>query len=326
MTTLAEIRAKLKAEDDRSTNKYSGDNTIYPHWNVEDGGDPVQLRFLPDGDESNTYFWVVRQQIKLKFAGIKGQPNSKPLIVKVPCMEMWEPTGSCPVLAEIRPWFDDPKLSDLAHEYWKKRSYLMQGFVHADPFNEDNAPENPIRRFIFTPQIFELIKASLIDPELEEIPTDYTSGLDFIINKTTKGKYADYTTSKWSRRETALTQDELDSIEEYGLNDLKTFLPKKPDAKHLEIIKEMFEASLDGEAYDPDRWAAYYRAPGMAAPTTPVAENAEPKTPKTSTKKAEPVAKVNTSSEANGNKAAELDTSDSDAKAQKILDMIRNRK
>jgi hypothetical protein len=31
-------------------------------------------------------------------------------------------------------------------------------------------------------------------------------------------------------------------------------------------MKEMFEASVDGKPYDPDRWSQYFRPAGVAAP------------------------------------------------------------
>ena len=74
--------------------------------------------------------------------------------------------------------------------------------------NEDTTPENPIRRFIIGPQIFNIIRGALLDPEMENLPTDYDKGVDFRINKTSKGGYADYSTSKWSRKESALTEDQ----------------------------------------------------------------------------------------------------------------------
>ena len=39
-----------------------------------------------------------------------------------------------------------------------------------------------------------------MDPDMEELSTDYTAGVDFP-NKTPKGGYADYSTSNWARRE-----------------------------------------------------------------------------------------------------------------------------
>ena len=47
---------------------------------------------------------------------------------------------------------------------------------------------------------------------------------------------------------------------------MNDFLPKRPGEEELRVIKEMFEASVNGEAYDPDRFGAYYRPAGMAAP------------------------------------------------------------
>ena len=75
MASLAEIRAKLQASENRGGNASSGggDNAIYPFWNIPENSTSV-LRFLPDGDASNTYFWRERQMIRLEFAGVKGDP------------------------------------------------------------------------------------------------------------------------------------------------------------------------------------------------------------------------------------------------------------
>lgn len=325
MATLAEIRAKLQQQEDQKSNNFSGSSDIFPHWSIKEG-ESTKVRFLPDADESNTFFWIERLQINLSFTGIKGDAMSKPLTIKVPCMEMWEPVGSCPVLAEIRPWFKDPALEDTARKYWKKRSYLMQGFVRENPLDEkDEDIENPIRRFIFTPQIFDIAKAALMDPELEEMPTDYENGLDFIVNKTSGGQYASYATSKYARKESALTQEEKDAINEHGLYDLKSFLPKKPDEAHLVAIKEMFEASVDGEPYDADRWAEFYKPYGMDTPSTPKAEDnkSDDKAEDKTEAKEDEQPKVETP--APKEEASSDDSTSGNDKAQAILDKIRNR-
>jgi hypothetical protein len=202
--------------------------------------------------------------IKLPFAGIKGEMDSKQVQVQVPCVEMWG--DACPILAEVRGWFKDKALEDMGRKYWKKRSYVFQGFVRENPLSEDKTPENPIRRFIIGPQIFTIIKSALMDPELEELPTDLLRGLDFRITKTSKGGYADYSTSKWSRKESALTEAEQAALAAHGLFDLAEFLPKKPSDTELKVMKEMFEASVDGKPYDPDRWSQYFRPAGVSAP------------------------------------------------------------
>jgi hypothetical protein len=202
--------------------------------------------------------------IRLPFNGIKGEGDSKQVYVQVPCMEMWQET--CPVLTEVRTWFKDKSLEEMGRKYWKKRSYIFQGFVRENPIGDDKTPANPIRRFIIGPQIFATIKSALMDPEFEELPTDYLKGLDFRISKTSKGGYADYSTSKWARKETALDEVEMAAIESHGLYDLSTFLPKKPTEAEIKVIKEMFEASVDGQSYDTERWGAYFRPAGVNAP------------------------------------------------------------
>jgi hypothetical protein len=265
MATLAEIRAKLQEAQAGQGGKTSGgDNAIYPHWNMAEGKEAT-IRFLPDGDSNNTFFWIERAMIKLPFAGIKGDTGSKAVQVQVPCMEMWNET--CPILSEVRGWFKDKSLEDMGRKYWKKRSYIFQGFVVKNPIAEDTTPENPIRRFIIGPQIYQIIKSALMDPELNELPTDFSHGVDFRIAKTSKGGYADYSTSKWSRTERALSDEERVAVEAQGLFNLKDFLPKKPTEVELKIIKEMFEASVDGEAYDMDRWGQYFKPAGMSQAT-----------------------------------------------------------
>ena len=265
MASLAEIRARLQAaESNKGGQSTGGDNAIYPHWNIDEGASST-VRFLPDGNAKNTFFWVERAMIKLPFAGIKGEMESKQVQVQVPCVEMWG--EACPILAEVRTWFKDKSLEDMGRKYWKKRSYIMQGFVRENPLADDKTPENPIRRFIIGPQIFQTIKSALMDPELEELPTDLMRGLDFRITKTSKGGYADYSTSKWARKETALTETEQAAIEKYGLFDLSEFLPKRPTEVELRVMKEMFEASVDGQSYDPERWGQYFRPAGVAAPS-----------------------------------------------------------
>jgi hypothetical protein len=266
MASLAEIRARLQAAENKGANNSQGggDRSIYPHWNMEEG-QSASLRFLPDGNTKNTFFWVERAMIRLPFAGIKGEMDSKQVMVQVPCVEMWG--ESCPILAEVRTWFKDKSLEEMGRKYWKKRSYIMQGFVRENPIADDKTPDNPIRKFIIGPQLFTLIKGALMDPELEELPTDYLRGLDFRIAKTSKGGYADYNTSKWARKESALTEAEQAAVEVHGLFDLGTFLPKKPGEVELRVIKEMFEASVDGQPYDTERWGQYFRPAGVNAPT-----------------------------------------------------------
>lgn len=202
----------------------------------------------------------------------------------------------------------------------------MQGFVRENPIADDKS-EKAIRRFIIGPQIFQTIKSALMDPELEELPTDYERGLDFRVSKTSKGGYADYSTSKWARKETPLTAQEAEAIESQGLYNLGDFLPKRPSEEDLRVMKEMFEASVDGQSYDAERWGNYFRPAGMQKPegssdSVPAPQAAPaPAAPAVSqdvpfeTAPATPTAPIATPAPA----------ADSGNKAEDILAMIRSR-
>ena len=321
MASLAEIRAKLKEQEGRTgdnNTRTGGDNSIYPFWNLKEGSESV-VRFLPDGNPDNTFFWTERAMIKLPFAGVKGETDNRQAIVQVPCMEMYGET--CPILSEVRAWFKDPSLEDQGRKYWKKRSYIFQGFVVEDGLKEDSHPENPIRRFIIGPQIFQLIRGALMDPEMEDLPTDALHGVDFKLIKTSKGGFADYSTSKWSRRERPLSDDEQAAVSANGLFNLRDYLPKKPGDVEIKVIKEMFEASVNGDAFDMDRWGQYFKPAGMSqntgdpntarkAASAPVADDFDDEPAPA----AAPKARV------------EETKSSGDSKANDILAMIRNRK
>jgi hypothetical protein len=326
MASLAEIRARLAAsESKQGGNSTGGDNSIYPHWNMEEG-QSATLRFLPDGNSKNTFFWQERAMIRLPFNGIKGEADSKQVYVQVPCMEMWQET--CPVLTEVRTWFKDKALEDMGRKYWKKRSYIFQGFVRENPLSDDKTPENPIRRFIIGPQIFSIIKSALMDPELEELPTDLLRGLDFRVTKTSKGGYADYNTSKWARKESALTAEEQAAVDKHGLFDLSTFLPKKPSEAEVRVIKEMFEASVDGQSYDTERWGQYFRPAGVTAPGGSGAAHVDEDAPAPASKPAPAVSSSfddEDDAPAPAVASAPVEAKPSTQKAEDILAMIRAR-
>jgi len=341
MASLAEIRARLTAQESKKSNNYkSGDSAVYPHWNIEED-DTATLRFLEDGDTDNPDFWIERAVFKFPFNGIKAnaehhvEASDKTTIVQIPCMEMYGDKD--PILDEVRTWFKDTSLEEMGRKYWKKRSYIFQGFVREDPMTDSVTPENPIRRFIISPQIHTLIKAGLMDPDMEELPTDKDIGLDFRVKKTTKGGYSDYTTSSYARKESPLTQEELEAIEEHGLFNLKDFLPAKPNAETLDVIREMFEASVEGEAYDVEKWGKYYTPYGVDKVRDNQTSQADDKTETKTEVKEEAKAAVKPKVTKVETKTAEAEANDTtvdgtaeeepavDDKAQAILAMIRSR-
>ena len=321
MATLAEIRAKLLEKEQRTGGGYQSDNAIYAFWNIPENS-TATLRFLPDSDETNTFFWKERQMIRLSFPGIKGQAESRSVTVQVPCVEMWG--DACPVHAEIRPWFKDPSLEDEGRKYWKKRSYIFQGFVTDNPMSDEQPPENPIRRFIINPSIYKIISAALMDPDFPEIPTDFEAGTDFKLTKTQKSQYADYSTSNWARRERSLDQTERDAIQNNGLFNLDDFMPKRPNNEEIKVIFEMFESSVAGELYDPERFGSYYTPQGVSLTNKP-APSGPSKAPETPKPVVADVAETTTPTEEKVETETETEGGEKPS-ADQILKMIRERK
>jgi hypothetical protein len=172
--------------------------------------------------------------------------------------------------------------------------------------------------------LFNLVKAGLMDPDMQDLPCDYEKGSDFRIVKTskgtTKGQYADYSTSSYGKVTSALTKTEREAIETYKLSTLSDFLGKKPTQDDLKVIREMFEASVDGEAYDPEKWGNYYKPAGFKSakdtefnPTELVASTTETKETVENKETAAPAPVVTVTEESAKKSASE------------ILDMIKNR-
>ena len=315
-STLAAIRARLAQQELNKNNGGNFDSPVFPFWNAKPETQST-VRFLPDGDSSNTFFWVEKQVIKLPFNGIKGG-DTKPVLVSVPCVEMFNdkaayPQG-CPILSEVRVWYKDETLKENAGKYWKKPTFILQGFVRENAVSDDKAPENPIRRFTLNKQLFNLVKAGILDADMLNMPTDYDNGSDFRIVKTQKGPYADYGTSSYARRESSLTQVERAAIEQYGLSNLSDFLGKRPSQEDLKIIREMFEASVDGEAYDTERWGNFYRPSGLKEEK---AEDTETTTTKTETR--------TESTDSSSTPVEPEHTATKATNAAEILKMIKNR-
>jgi hypothetical protein len=326
MSKLDELRKKLQQLENKGKPKRGSDET-FAFWDIP-ADTSARVRFLPDGNSDNPFFWVERQQINLSFPGIKGHDEHKEITIKVPCAAMHG--ISCPILTEVKPWWNDESLKEMASKYWCKRSYFFQGFVQESQLSEEKLPENPIRKFVIGPQLFKIIKSSLLDPDFDNIPTDYLTGSDFTIVKTGKGQWPDYSTSKWARKETSLTTEQQDAISQYGLTDLATWLPPKPDSETLGIIYEMFEASVNGELYDPARFAKYFKPYGFdyagethtSAPAPAPRPAAAPAAPRS----AEPVVDDGDENDSVDDSAVSQPKLASTGKsANEILDIIRKR-
>jgi len=283
---LERMRQLMRDEEEKKggnrPSSNGGDKASYAYWNIPEK-QTATVRFLPDKDDDNAWFWAERQTIRLPFDGVVGgdRPTTGAVVVTVPCVDMFGDV--CPVIAETRPLWKSNEA--LARKYWKKRSFISQGFVVSSPFAESDPPENPIRRLIVGSSLLEKLKAGLRDPEMENTPTDYLNGTDFKIKKTRKGDYNNYDTSEWSRRSRPLTEAEQIAIDQYGLWNLSDFKGARPDAEGIAMIKAMFHASMNGDPFDMAAFGNHYRPWGAGADATNVPDGVDDftSTPKTNT-------------------------------------------
>jgi hypothetical protein len=260
------LRAKLRetaSKGDQQTRSKGtgGDNASYPFWDIPTN-QSATIRFLPDADTTNDYFWVKREVIKLPFSGVVGGdfPTDKDVTVTVPCIDMFG--MKCPIVAATKHLWDKEETKDLARVYYKKRSFIFQGLVTNSPLQEENAPENPIRRFVINKSIYDIVYEALLDPDLADMPTDYDGGRDFTIKKTQKGEWANYSSSKFSMNSRSLNEVERSAIDTHGLFNLKDALGAVPSADAIEALKSMLKDSMDGLPYDMESYGQYFRPYG----------------------------------------------------------------
>jgi hypothetical protein len=103
-------------------------------------------------------------------------------------------------------------------------------------------------------------------------------------------------------------------------------MPKKPGEVELKVIKEMFEASVDGQSYDTERWGQYFRPAGVNAPAGgSVTAHADEDTPAPATRPAPAVSSSFDEDDAPAVASAPVAAKPATQKAEDILAMIRAR-
>jgi hypothetical protein len=119
----------------------------------------------------------------------------------------------------------------------------------------------------------------------------------------------------------------MNAVNANGLWTLGDFLPKKPDETGVKVMQEMFEASVDGQPYDADRWSSYFRPSGMQARTGD--PNVAPSPNATAVSQSAPAATAPTPEAAPAPVAetapAATATAPAEGNASDILAMIRSR-
>lgn len=234
--SIEQLRAAMDSNTRKSGNK-SGPNNYFPFWNMPLDGQ-CTIRFLPDKDKSNVFgFFRPKWTHSLT---INGRNR------KVVCPETYGKGMECPICNASQTFY---KAEDKTNgsRYWRRPQYITQALIEESSVPLQDGEESPVgqvKLVALSPSVYKMVKAGC-DDDLEELPFDYENGTDFIIKKTKNGEYADYTLSKFARRERALDPSVVMEIEE-KLFDLSTVLPKEVPVEELD---KMLEADLTGAEY-----------------------------------------------------------------------------
>lgn len=236
--SIEQLRANFKSSDNEGQSR---PNNYYPFWNIPEGSQAV-LRFLPDANENNPLGFVVEKVMHNLV--VNGEKKS------VPCLKQYAEEGNeCPVCNVSSAYYKDNDKAN-GKKYWRKKQHLAQVLVVEDPLPPNTETgethEGKVRFVALGFQLFNIIKDAFESGELDEAPFAYKGGTNFIVKKTKQGDYPSYALSKFTRRSTDLTEDEIALVED-AMVDLSTLLPKNPGRAKVE---GMLEAALTGASYE----------------------------------------------------------------------------
>jgi hypothetical protein len=231
-------------------NVYSAvnDNNFFHYCDVGENSS-VKTKILFDGNH------VERLLIPLKFSGIEGVCD-EPVTVTVPCMEMYD--EPCKIQSKVNKWFREDSTSQLVKQYRKRRSYIFQGFV-GDVLKKFIFSHGLYRSMINTCPYYTSNHFDFILRLKAAIKKSKYTWFDFnIVKSDHPSGFADYSDSECLSKKGTLNLAQQAFIDHYGLFDLSQDMPPKPSYTAQLVMYDMFEASVNGEKYDYDKWGEYF--------------------------------------------------------------------
>ena len=235
--SLVKQQAAFKQNDTQE----SRPNNYYRFWDMKNG-EQATVRFLPDLNEDNSLLFLVEKLMHT--LEINGEIKS------VPCLKMYQ--DACPICDVSSAYYkEEGKGSVNGKKYWRKKQHIIQALIIDDPLEVDaetgENSEGKIKYLNMGFQLYSVIKEAFESGEFDSHPCNYTGGCDFIIKKIEQGGRPKYDVgSKFARRSTDLTEDEIALVEDQMI-DLSTLLPSHPGDEKVEA---MLEAAISGGVYE----------------------------------------------------------------------------
>jgi len=232
--TIEQVRTAFKQKE----NENSRPNNYYPFWTMPEGASAT-IRFLPDANPDNPMGFLVEKIMHT--LTINGENKS------VPCLKMYG--EECPVCKVSSAYYKEGDKVN-GKKYWRKKQHLTQVQVVEDPTPPDQETgenhEGKVRFLAIGYQLFNILKEAFESGELDIVPYAFKGGTNFVIKKSKQGDHASYVVgSKFSRRSTDLTDDEIAEVKDHMI-DLSTLLPQHPG---VEKVEAMLEAALTGAEF-----------------------------------------------------------------------------
>lgn len=259
LPTLAEVRALHEAEP--ATKATGSAKALYPFW-ANPVNSTTHLRFLWDRDPENILATVEKHTLRLQFNGMINSEydTCDSVTCTVPAMTTW---GKRDRIQDLyKPYWKGAEAEKaLARRFYRRISYYMQGLVVSSPVVEKEPPTNPIRIFALNKSLYETIKQGLSEPDFEGLPWDPETGREFRVVKSQKGEWADYSKSGFAFKPRPLSEAEVAAIQEYGVFDLAEQVGQEPDKATQDLIFEMHNDSLAGEAFDQAKYPGFKAYP-----------------------------------------------------------------
>lgn len=246
-----------KAIEEYSKPKKVQQNTFYPYWDIPFDSQMI-IKFLPDKNEDNAFFWVKTYSIVVTFNSSTRNPGLKETVI-IPTLKNRNPDAFCPLTVKFwnaRKEFADREDLDI-FPLALREHYIFQGLVVDSPLDDPN-PEQQIKFFRFTRGIGELIIDELKSMDDDEpTPCDIEDGSAFIlVKRRRRGGFADYSRSRFGEPY-ALSAEEIEAYEEQAV-DLSTLVPEPPT--DTSVYEELIEAAIKFEQFDNDRWGHLVRS------------------------------------------------------------------
>jgi hypothetical protein len=176
----------------------------------------------------------------------------------IPCLKMYDESAKCPLCEVSRKEYKRAKEENLhstehaGRDFYRRLSWRALVLVVEDgvPKTEDSPEyQGKVLWISLGKSLFKMIEQELAN-DWDALPYDPKHGCDFIIRKSKKiadgREFAEYT-GTFARRSRALTEEELQVVQE-SLVDFRSTIPPKPAMEDYEnIITSYFNVGDDEE-------------------------------------------------------------------------------